>query len=428
MMFRRLRNRFLLLNLGLFSILMLAAFGAIYGITVQNINQDIRLELLRVADYYRNDLGGPGAGPHQDGGKGGGFRPFQPGGRMEPPPERSVSFALQTDSEWNLLSKSTRFDMEDDFYEQAKDEAVANPVENGRFTLDGTRWAYSVQQRPDGTGYSIVYLDVSAQQTILTNLIYTFTAVALVMFAAIFLASRYFAGRSIEPVREAFEKQRRFIADASHELKTPLAVINTNADVLLASGSETIDSQAKWLQRIKSETERMKTLTNDLLYLTEMEDAREQPLQVPFDLSDTVESVILTMEAVVYERRLELDYDIEPGLTAVGSAEQIRQVVLILLDNAIKYAGPQGRIAISLKKQHHHCLVQVTNTGEGIPEEHLERIFDRFYRVDASRSRKQGGYGLGLAIARSIVEQHKGRLYAKSVPGAETSFYMQLGG
>ncbi|MNW50737.1 Alkaline phosphatase synthesis sensor protein PhoR [compost metagenome] len=246
------------------------------------------------------------------------------------------------------------------------------------------------------------------------------------MLIALYFASRYFANRAIAPVKEAFDKQKQFIADASHELKTPLAIINTNADVLLTNPEETISRQAKWLHYIKSETERMSKLTRDLLYLTEMDDAKATVLFSRFDLNEAVESVLLTMEAVIFEKELVLNYDIEPELTAYGNPEQIKQVIMILLDNAVKYANPNGEITLSLKKTHNEMILAVTNTGEGIPPEHLPRIFDRFYRTDASRARKQGGYGLGLAIAKSIVEQHKGRIYAKSTLGQSTTFYVHL--
>jgi signal transduction histidine kinase len=209
-------------------------------------------------------------------------------------------------------------------------------------------------------------------------------------------------------------------------LKTPLAVINTNADVLLSNSEDTIHNQSKWLHRIKSETERMKTLTNDLLYLTEMDDSRASMIFTNFNVSESVESVILTMEAVMFENNISLNYEIEPNLTLHGNSEQIKQVVMILLDNAIKYTNAKGSISLTFKKRHNDIRLKVTNTGEGISPEHLERIFDRFYRADASRSRKQGGYGLGLAIAKSIVEQHKGKIYAKSVLNETTSFYVQL--
>lgn len=133
------------------------------------------------------------------------------------------------------------------------------------------------------------------------------------------------------------------------------------------------------------------------------------------------------MEAVIFEKNVVLEYDIEPNLSVNGNSEQIKQVVMILLDNAVKYTGPKGEVTLSLRKQHNDVLLSVTNTGEGIAAEHLTRIFDRFYRTDTSRARKQGGYGLGLAIARSIVEQqHKGKLYARSTIGESATFYVQL--
>lgn len=132
------------------------------------------------------------------------------------------------------------------------------------------------------------------------------------------------------------------------------------------------------------------------------------------------------MEAVIFEKQIALDYHIEPDLIAFGNNEQIKQVVMILLDNAVKYVNRQGSITLTLKKQYNEAVLAVSNTGEGIAAEHLTRIFDRFYRTDKSRARKQGGYGLGLAIAKSIVEQHKGKIYAKSTAFESTTFYVHL--
>ncbi|MBM7568563.1 sensor histidine kinase [Paenibacillus sacheonensis] len=434
-MFSRLRNRFMILNMVIISCMMLVAFAAIYTITYQNVRSDTDMELHGVAEFYHKQGGGGPGDNHKGGGGGGRGGMPSPGGDGSPPPmngsgsgsplpDRSVSFLLQTDGDWTIKATISRFDMDADFYALAAKKAAAGRSDIGRFTLEGNRWAYLVLN--NGSGHDIVYLDVTAQQTILRNLVYTFLAVGLAMLIVIFFTSRYFANRSIAPVKDAFDKQKRFIADASHELKTPLAVINTHADVLLANSDDPIREQAKWLHHIKSETERMKTLTGDLLYLTEMDDSRERMIYAPFDASEAVESVILTMEAVIFEKQISLSYEIEPGLTVRGSSEQIKQVVMILLDNAVKYANAEGSIALKMSRRHHDVQLAVTNTGEGIAAEHLERIFDRFYRIDASRSRKKGGYGLGLAIAKSIVEQHKGRISARSVPRESTTFLVQL--
>ncbi|WJM08197.1 HAMP domain-containing sensor histidine kinase [Paenibacillus sp. PK1-4R] len=446
-MFKKLRNRFLIVNLVSISIMMLVAFATIYTITYQNVQRETNMELYKVSDFYhspynsskmpRGEGQGSGTGGSTGSGSGSDSLPSDamggdnggPGGDPNSPPARSVSFMIKTDDQWKITDTHSRFDMEDTFYTEALQKVDQNKVgdserQTGQFALDGTDWAYVVD--PSGDGHMIVFIDVTAQQGILTNLIYTFAVVGLIMLIVIYFLSRYFANRSIAPVREAFEKQKQFIGDASHELKTPLAIINTNADVLLANQEDTIANQAKWLHYIKSETERMTGLTNDLLYLTQMDDSRSTMIHAKFNMSDAVESIILPMEAVIFEKNISLDYNIEPNLTVHGSSEQIKQVILILLDNAVKYSGPKGAVNVTLQKQNNDVMLAVSNTGEGIAPEHLDRIFDRFYRTDSSRARKHGGHGLGLAIARSIVDQHKGELYARSVVGEGATFYVRL--
>ncbi|WP_310550886.1 sensor histidine kinase [Paenibacillus glufosinatiresistens] len=450
-MFKKLRNRFLIVNLVTISLTMLLAFAAIYFITYQDVSGDISLDRQNIVEFYEkfpadringgqeppadtqvppadSPVSGTGTADAVSPGTGDGGLLHQGGrgvhGIGGPPPERSVSFMLLTDSDWKVTAKESRVPVDDTLYEDALQKAVAQNRNTGEFTLDGSRWTFEIQPTPQG--HMLVFLDITARRDILTEMIYTFSIVAVVMLVILFFVSRTFANRSIKPVREAFDKQKQFIADASHELKTPLAVINTNTEVLLANPDETVGSQAKWLQYIKSETERMSRLTSDLLYLTRMDDARIGEVHAPFDLSEAVMDIMLTMEAVIYEQNVLLDYDIAPGLTVEGSREGIKQVVMILLDNAVKYSGPSGKVALTLKRQQGETLLTVSNTGEGIAPEHLERIFDRFYRTDTSRSRAQGGHGLGLAIAKSIVEQHKGRIYARSIPGERTTFYVQL--
>jgi len=432
-MFKKLRNRFLIVNLVSISIMMLVAFATIYIITYQNVQRETNMELFKVSDFYHGPYNSSKMPRGVDRDAGTGSLPSDsigngaPGSNPNSPPGRSVSFMVKTDSEWKITDAHSRFDMDDTFYTEALQKV--NKVDDldrktGQFTLNGTDWAYVVD--PSSTGHMIVFMDVTAQQGILTNLIYTFAIVGLIMLIVIYFLSRYFANRSITPVKEAFEKQKQFIADASHELKTPLAIINTNTDVLLANREDTIENQAKWLYYIKSETERMSGLTNDLLYLTQIDDSRSSMIQAKFNMSDAVETIILTMEAVIFEKNISLDYSIEPQLMVHGNSEQIKQVILILLDNAVKYSRAKGSVNVSLKKQNNEVVLAVSNTGEGIAPEHLDRIFDRFYRTDASRARKHGGHGLGLAIARSIVEQHKGEIYARSVVGEGATFYVRL--
>lgn len=458
-MFTKLRNRFLILNMVIISITMFISFATIYFITYKNVNNEINMNLRRLSGFNREDIlpllpeiksqltqrgavfpilpetGNStvriaGAGIESGRNNPDQSNPTQGNSGQSPadgskqPVERFVTFAVITDSQWNLKTVVSLFKMDASFYEGAKNIAVSQNKEHGKFKLDGNHWAYSV--KPLTNGYKVTFLDISPQQSILTNLIYTFLAVALIMLILIYLISRFFANKSIKPVKDAFEKQKQFIADASHELKTPLAVIGTNVDVLLSNSTDTIENQSKWLEYIKSASVRMAKLTNDLLYLTQVDHSDRKTIFTAFDVSETVQSAILTMEAIIYEHDLSLHYDIEPELITYGNNEEIKEVVMIILDNALKYTNPKGSVDISLKRRHNDIVLGISNTGEGIPEDQLGRIFDRFYRVDKSRSRALGGYGLGLPIAKAIIEQHKGRIYAKSIMNEKTTFYVEL--
>lgn len=418
-MFKQLRNRFLVLNLVIISVMMLISFSAIYLITYQNVYKNINDELGKTSSFYsrsNDNFGHPHLGPGRQ----------QHGGpdKFEQLSERSVSFCIITDKQYNITFKSSSFNIDDSLYESAKKEVLSQNNATGILKLNDSHWAYRIDST--NFGYNMVFIDITSQQGILTALIYTFIIVAIAMIIFIYFISRFFANRSIKPVKDAFDKQQQFIADASHELKTPLAIINTNVDVLLSNSEDTIDNQSKWLFYIKSQSERMAKLTNDLLYLTQMDTSDNKMTFIDFDVSKVVENVILAMEAIIFERNITLKYDIEPNLITHGNSEQIREVVMILLDNALKYTNESGSVKLSLNKHNNDILLKVTNTGKGISEEHLDRIFDRFYRTDKSRARNSGGYGLGLAIAKAIISQHKGRIYAESTVNESTSFHIEL--
>jgi signal transduction histidine kinase len=279
-----------------------------------------------------------------------------------------------------------------------------------------------VQKRP--SGYVIAYVDMSTQKQVLDRLILTFIAVSVGMFILIFFISSFLTERSIKPIKESYYKQKQFISDASHELKTPLAVIHTNVDVLLTNTDE---QNKKWLEYIKSEVERMGHLTNDLLYLTQMDGAEDhQMMKTTFNISERLEHILLGLEVVAFEKNISLIYDIAPDIEMHGNAEQVSQVMMILLDNAIKYTQTGGDISILLSKSTHHINLSVTNSGDGISEEDLPYVFDRFYRADKVRSRESGSYGLGLSIAKTIVEQHNGKITCESKVGDQTNFTVRF--
>lgn len=217
----------------------------------------------------------------------------------------------------------------------------------------------------------------------------------------------------IKPVIDSFEKQKRFVADASHELKTPIAVIMANAEAL-----EKEPSEEKWLNNIKSESERMSELVTSLLDLASLEENKE--IYKEEDISKITEISVLTFESLVYENKIKLKYDIQKDIKMECCNSQIRQLVAILLDNAIKHSTENGEINVVLKRQKNDIILEVSNKGKEISKDAQEKIFERFYREDKSRNRDTNRYGLGLAIAKSIVEKHGGKIMVESEKGVTT--------
>ena len=229
----------------------------------------------------------------------------------------------------------------------------------------------------------------------------------------IIIGSKYLTSWLIKPVKESFDKQKQFIADASHELKTPLSVI--------VASSEAIDideKNSKWLKNIEYETNRMNLLISKLLSLAKSEQRKKVRL-VNNNLSKIVELSLLTFEGRAYEKDIKFNYDIEDNIFMLMDEDSIKELVEILLDNAIKHSKKKGTINLSLKKDGQIILL-VENEGKAIPKGEEEKIFERFYRVDKARSRKDNRYGLGLAIAKNIVLLHKGKIKASSMDGITT--------
>lgn len=407
-MFKQLRNKFLLLNIMIITILQIAAFSGIYIFTCNRINHNLDNRLSRaLEDFIRSDSEDTYKNP-----------PVIPKSDFVPEPVKQVNWiiSLRTASNGDVIEKNTAFDIEESVFEKIALAAKKSKDDKGEVkTVDGV-WAFKSKSGEDGE-LNICAVEISREKSMLSNLIITFIYVGVLALFIIFLISLYFANRAIKPVSEAWEKQNRFIADASHELKTPLTVINTNADVLLSHSDSTIGEEKKWIYYIKDEAQRMTRLTNDLLLLAWLDNGNNEMQKTEFSLSETVETVILTMEAVLYENNLKFTSDIAEGIKICGNPDSIKQLVMILMDNAVKYTPKGGTIGIVLKKKEGKSVLTVSNTGQPLPHEERKRIFDRFYRADESRTRSSGGYGLGLAIAYSICRSHGGHISAESADG-----------
>ena len=284
-------------------------------------------------------------------------------------------------------------------------EAVASGAARG-FADDYRFTVYA-----SGEETHVVFLDCGRELGSFRSFLATSAAVSAAGLLAVTLLLIFFSGRIVKPFSENYEKQRRFITDAGHELKTPLTIIDADAEVLEMDLGEN-----EWLGDIRTQTKRLAELTNSLILLSRME---EQPRmeKIEFPLSDVVEETVETFQALARTRGKTLSSRVQPMLSMNGDEKAIRQILTILLDNAVKYADEGGRIEAVLEKQKNTLRLSVFNTAESVSRESLAHLFDRFYRADASRNSGTGGYGLGLSIASAVVAAHRGKISASSPDG-----------
>lgn len=230
-----------------------------------------------------------------------------------------------------------------------------------------------------------------------------------ILYALSSILAVVFSNIIIQPIKKSFYRQKKFISDASHELKTPVAVISANADVLKIQGENV------YLDNIKSQTERMKVLVNNMLTLSRIDEDKPKLNKSTFSLSDEIIKVILPFDAVAFENKKFLEFDVPDNISYYGDSESLKKVLTILLDNAIKYADSGSTVKVKLKKEKSKISVSVFNNGSQIESDESSKIFDRFYRGDYSRSSENGGSGLGLSIAKSICDLNKWKIFAKSI-------------
>ena len=271
---------------------------------------------------------------------------------------------------------------------------------------------YMTEKMPDGT-VLIAECSIARENRMLKHLAITLAGSFTAFIALTYIISFYFANRAIEPVKQSYKAQKQFVSDASHELKTPLAAIKANLDVITPT-----PEQQRWFDSIRFETDRMIRLTKNLLTLSKY---GQPPETSAVSLSDICRSAAVSVEASAFEQGITVNSEVQDNITVQGNLEQLEQLIAILLDNAVKYNKKGGFINITLSKKGRTAEFAVENTGEKLPD--TTKIFNRFYRGDSSRS--SDGFGLGLSIAHKIVSNHKGKIYVKS--GETTVFSIILG-
>ena len=245
-----------------------------------------------------------------------------------------------------------------------------------------------------------------------------------VLSFAVFLGLSFLLARwAVKPVETAWNQQRQFVADASHELKTPLTVILTNAE-LLQEPEYDEQARSRFVDSIMTMSHQMRGLVESLLELARVDNGGQNMVFFRLNFSELVSDALLPFEPVYFEKGLTLESNVEENLFVKGSQQHLKQVADILLDNASKYASADSTVRVILRRQGSHCLLSVASAGDAISKEDLKNIFKRFYRMDKARSMNHS-YGLGLSIADSIVSKHGGKIWAESADGVNT-FFVQL--
>ena len=400
-MIRKLQVKFVIINMTMITIMLCVIFGLVYNFTRNNLEtESISMMKSIAADPFR--LG----------------RPDEPSSDLRLP-----YFTLQLGMRGELLSTGGGYyDLSDgEFLKDLIEESVGSPQETGIVEEHNLRFCRVAT--PMGT--VLVFADMSSENTTLDNLIKTSALIGVFSFFVFLCISMFLSRWAVRPVAAAWLRQKQFVADASHELKTPLTVIMTNAELLQSDEYEESDRK-QFSRGILMMSQQMRLLVEHMLELARSDAEQTRPQFQPVNFSRLVLDSALSFEGVFVESGLTLESVVEPEITVQGNAQALQQVVDILLDNARKYSHLGSETTVRLYSVGSgKCQLKVSDPGEPIPPEDLKKIFQRFYRMDKARSR-DGSFGLGLSIAESIVTQHKGRIWAESRDGYNT-FFVELG-
>lgn len=322
-------------------------------------------------------------------------------------------FSLRLDNQGVLLETSGS-------YYDLSDESLLKELVNASFeTSDqiGILKEYNLRflRVATPTSQFLIFSDISNEISTIENLTRNCILISIFSFFVFLGISIFLANWAVKPVDKAWNQQKQFIADASHELKTPLTVILTNAELLQSDSYDPIE-KAHFTDNILSMSRQMRGLVEGLLDLSRIDNGSIKTIMKELNLSLLTEHSLCLFEPSYFENELELFSEIEPDIWVKGSESHLKQVIEILLDNALKYAAPHSPITVKLQKQYLHCTFAISTYGNAISHEDLENIFKRFYRIDQSRS-DSGSYGLGLSIAQNIINEHRGKIWAESKNG-----------
>lgn len=387
--------------------------GAVYTALARGLAEQADSSLLSRAEQVGPGLFGDRRGP----GPGPGQIPGDPRDSF-----RDAIFYLAVSPDNQVLANPRRINL----------DIAALPAPMGRtpafatMDADGDPVRVLVRALPDG-GRLVVGESLAADQAALQALLVVLLGGGGLGLLLTFAGAWFLSGRALVPIQQAFYRQQEFVADASHELRTPLTVLQSSAEILNQHRDEPITRNAELFDDVRDEIKRMVRLTSDLLTLARTDRGELDLMTAPIDLAELAGDVVRRAQPLALAKGIALSAATASERPTVDAdPDRIQQVLLILLDNAIKHTPAGGRVDVLVHRQGSSAYLDVSDTGEGIAPQHLSRIFDRFYRADAARSREQGGTGLGLAIARTLVNAHGGEISASSVPGEGTRVSVRL--
>lgn len=411
-MFRKIRIRLVLLNAVVFLIILYAFGAALYFYTRYNLVVQVDHLLHANLEHVQRE--------HRTGSSA--VREVQ----HEENNGRRIIF-LVWDEDGSLLNQSPNI------LTTAQTKQLQPHLASGQSSAYLSKGKYRVlvslmnQQKPAASASIVEFVyNMTPEYNMLHHLLYIILLGALSSVAIAVLAGFYLASRALIPIQSAWTKQQQFVADASHELRTPLSVAQLHLERLFRQPDHTIEEESESIYEVISESKRMNKLVDSLLTLARSDSNQIEITKHALRLDLLLAKVTEQFRDIALLKRIELHSELTESVSLWGDEERLHQLFVILLDNAVKYSSPGGTIVVRCYAATAYITVEIQDSGVGIAKEHLPFIFDRFYRVDKSRSRIQEGTGLGLSIAHWIIEVHRGKIRVDSVPGEGTCFSIQL--
>ncbi len=420
-MINKLRRKFICMNLSVITLILIAILATIIYSTAHNFSRN-DLDFMRRLALDPPLSGQAGDRPPEDRHQSYLLLHLDPQGELSS--EKNVRFSLPDDTDYDALIRTARTAKtttvwEDDVPGPANGSSGAD-IRTG--VLSGQQLRF-LQVHNLTYGDTYVFLDISGSYAMLASLTRNCLLIGLGAFVLFLMISVWFARWAVRPVETAWEDQKQFIADASHELKTPLTIILTNAQLLRSPDFDDAQKQ-RFSENILETATRMRTLVEGLLDLSRADRTVLHSDATNLNLTELIEQQLCLYEPIYFEHGLTLQQELAPDVHVTGSASQLTQVLDILLDNADKYAASSSGITVRLERQRRSCLLSVTTAGEPLSTQEQQAIFKRFYRADRSHS-DSGSYGLGLSIADTIVRAHHGEIYARG-RDMHNTFFVRL--